>query len=196
MATRHKTTSLRAYRAKRRFDETPEPDGSKTRRKGWSYVIQKHDATRLHYDFRLELAGVLKSWAVTRGPSLDPKQKRLAIRTEDHPLDYGGFEGTIPEGNYGAGTVMLWDRGWWEPVGDPQAGLRQGKLVFHLHGERLRGGWALVRMRRRDPRQEPWLLVKEADEHARPARDVLQEFGTSVASGRDLDAIAAGAAPR
>jgi bifunctional non-homologous end joining protein LigD len=183
-------SSLRKYRAMRRFDATPEPKGVKPKRQGWSYVIQKHDATRLHYDFRLELDGVLKSWAVTRGPSLDPKQKRLAIRTEDHPLDYGGFEGIIPEGNYGAGTVMLWDRGSWEPVGDPHEGLKRGKLVFNLDGKRLKGGWALVRMRGKGERQEPWLLVKEADEIADPRRDVLAEFDTSVESKRDLDAIA------
>jgi len=182
---------LGIYRQKRNFDATPEPKGRKGSGRGWRYVIQKHDATRLHYDFRIELDGVLKSWAVTRGPSMDPKQKRLAIRTEDHPLDYGGFEGIIPEGNYGAGTVMLWDRGTWEPVGDPHDGLVHGKLAFILHGERLRGRWALIRMRGKGERQQPWLLIKEVDQLADPKRDVLAEFRTSVATDRDLAAIAA-----
>src|SRR5690606_19440938 len=119
------------------LDQTPEPAGRRRRETGRSYVIQKHAARRLHYDFRLELDGVLKSWAVTRGPSRDPAQKRLAVRTEDHPVDYGAFEGIIPEGQYGAGTVMLWDRGSWEPLGDPHDGLKRGKLAFRLFGERL-----------------------------------------------------------
>ena len=128
-------------------------------------MIQKHDATRLHFDFRLELDGVLKSWAVTRGPSLDPAEKRLAVRVEDHPLDYGAFEGTIPEGEYGGGTVMLWDVGTWAPDGDPHEGLRKGKLSFVLDGERLKGGFALVRMRkdRAKSARENWLLIKERD---------------------------------
>jgi len=193
MARRAKTpSSLQTYRAKRRFDETPEPKGRKGDRTGWSYLIQKHDASRLHYDFRLELDGVLKSWAVARGPSLDPRMKRLAIRTEDHPLDYGSFEGIIPEGNYGAGTVMLWDRGTWEPVGDPHRGLEEGKLVFRLHGERLKGLWALVRFKSKEKsRQETWLLIKESDEEADARRDVLTKYSDSVASHRDMPSIAA-----
>lgn len=191
MPAKREAASLGTYRQKRQFAATPEPKGKKGRGKGWSYVIQKHDATRLHYDFRLELDGVLKSWAVTRGPSMDPKQKRLAIRTEDHPLDYGGFEGIIPAGNYGAGTVMLWDRGTWEPIGDPHDGLERGKLAFTLRGERLRGRWALIHMRGKGERQQPWLLIKEVDDLADPRRDVLAEFQTSVATDRDLDAIAA-----
>ena len=127
--------ALATYKAKRRFDETPEPAGGKRSPGGNRYLIQKHAATRLHYDFRLELDGVLLSWAVTRGPSLDPSVKRLAVRTEDHPLDYATFEGRIPKGNYGAGTVLLWDRGTWKPIGDPHDGLRKGKLAFHLYGE-------------------------------------------------------------
>src|SRR3981081_1684783 len=119
--------------------------------------------TRLHYDFRLELDGVLLSWAVTKGPSLNPSDKRLAVRTEDHPLSYGTFEGTIPKGQYGGGAVMLWDRGSWEPKGDPHAGLKKGHLAFTLHGERLKGGWDLVRMRG-DGKRENWLLIKEADQ--------------------------------
>src|SRR4051794_9634806 len=117
--------------------------------------------TRLHYDFRLELDGVLKSWAVTKGPSLTPGEKRLAVHVEDHPLDYGAFEGTIPKGQYGGGTVLLWDRGVWEPEGDPRKGYAKGHLRFRLHGEKLRGGWHLVRMRRRPKElQEQWLLIK------------------------------------
>src|SRR5690554_3181694 len=135
---------LKTYRAKRDFGRTSEPSGAAaaTRRKpeaGRRYLIQKHAATRLHFDFRLEHEGVLKSWAVTRGPSLDPADKRLAVRTEDHPLDYGEFEGTIPKGEYGGGTVMLWDEGTWEPLEDADEGLREGKLKFLLHGERLTG---------------------------------------------------------
>src|SRR5262245_21992217 len=139
-------SGLSEYREKRDFSHTPEPRGRKGKRKGRLYVVQKHAATRLHYDFRLELDGVLKSWAVTRGPSLDPAEKRLAVRAEDHPLDYGEFEGIIPEGEYGGGTVMLWDRGIWTPEGDPHEGLRKGKLSFTLDGKRLKGGFTLVRM--------------------------------------------------
>src|ERR1700726_3453255 len=140
--------ALEEYRRKRDFNKTPEPppEGVKPRTEKLSYLIQKHDATRLHYDLRLELDGVLLSWAVTKGPSLNPADKRLAVRTEDHPLSYGTFEGTIPEGQYGGGTVMLWDRGTWEPKGDPHAGLKEGHLLFELQGRKLKGGWALIRM--------------------------------------------------
>src|ERR1700733_9616632 len=135
---------LEEYQRKRDFKRTQEPPPEKAAsRKGFSYLIQKHDSTRLHYDLRLELDGVLLSWAVTKGPSLNPSDKRLAVRTEDHPLPYGSFEGTIPKGQYGAGTVMLWDRGSWEPIGDPHAGLKKGHLSFLLHGERLKGAWDL-----------------------------------------------------
>src|SRR5690554_3897035 len=139
---------LRDYRAKRDFARTQEPSGKAKAKAAdkLSFVVQKHDASRLHYDFRLELDGVLKSWAVTRGPSTNPADKRLAVRTEDHPLDYGDFEGTIPEGEYGGGTVMLWDEGTWEPVGDPRAGLEKGDLKFRLHGKRMKGEWVLVHM--------------------------------------------------
>src|SRR6185295_10624731 len=139
-----------------------EPRGIKARSQGYRYLIQKHAARRLHYDFRLEMDGVLKSWAVTRGPSLDPADKRLAVHVEDHPLAYGSFEGTIPKPQYGGGTVMLWDEGSWEPIGDAHAMLRAGRLKFHLNGERLKGEWNLVRMRNRSPREkrENWLLIK------------------------------------
>jgi bifunctional non-homologous end joining protein LigD len=190
--TRRRTSSsLSTYHAKRRFKETPEPKGTKNRKAGSSYVIQKHAARRLHYDFRLELDGVLKSWAVTRGPSLNPKDKRLAVRTEDHPVDYGAFEGVIPPDNYGAGTVLLWDRGTWEPLGDPHEGLERGKLVFRLQGERLRGEWALIRLRPRKPeKRESWLLIKATDDEADADRDVTEEFDTSVETERDLPSIA------
>ena len=188
---------LGEYRKKRHFGRTPEPRGKAGRRRGHRFVIQKHAASRLHYDFRLELDGVLKSWAVPKGPSLDPRQRRLAVEVEDHPLDYGSFEGTIPEGEYGGGTVLLWDRGRWLPEGDPHAGLRSGKLVFELEGKKLHGGWALVRIRGRgrdDDRgaeaKPNWLLMKLADEAARRRGDILADEPTSVASGRDLPAIA------
>jgi len=156
--------ALEEYSRKRDFKKTPEPPPGriKTRKEGLSYLIQKHDATRLHYDFRLELDGVLLSWAVTKGPSLNPADKRLAVRTEDHPLSYGTFEGTIPQGEYGGGTVMMWDAGTWEPKGNPRVGLEKGHLSFALHGKRLKGGWGLIRMRG-DGRRENWLLVKEND---------------------------------
>lgn len=183
--------ALATYRAKRRFDRTPEPSGRRNRRQGRLYTIQKHAARRLHYDLRLELDGVLKSWAVTKGPSLDPSVKRLAVRTEDHPVDYATFEGRIPPGNYGAGTVLLWDRGTWEPVEDPHRGLERGKLVFELHGKRLKGRWALVRMRHGRERRENWLLIKERDNAVDRALDVTAENTTSVASGREIEQIAA-----
>ena len=131
--------ALETYRKKRQFDVTPEPRGRKGPAGGHRYVIQKHAARRLHYDLRLELDGVMKSWAVTRGPSLDPGEKRLAVHVEDHPIDYNSFEGTIPQGEYGGGTVMIWDRGTWEPVGDPHKGYAKGHLEFALHGDKLTG---------------------------------------------------------
>ena len=185
---------LDKYNAKRDFGKTPEPKGKVPKRKiGNSFVIQKHDATRLHYDFRLELDGVLKSWAVTRGPSLVPGEKRLAVQTEDHPLAYGGFEGTIPKGQYGGGTVMLWDRGVWEPQGDPHKGLAKGHLAFSLNGEKLHGAWHLVRLKKRpQDRNENWLLIKSDDEWARTMddADILEELPLSVDTGRSLDEIA------
>lgn len=183
--------SLTAYRAKRRFEETPEPRGGTKAKPGHAYLIQKHDATRLHYDFRLELDGVLLSWAVTRGPSYSTKDRRLAVRTEDHPLEYGNFEGIIPKGNYGGGTVMLWDTGSWEPIGDPREGLQKGKLVFLLHGKRLHGRWGLIRMKPREKeKRENWLLIKENDEYANTNPDLLEAETTSVVSKRGLKQIA------
>src|SRR5436190_117030 len=176
--------SLSTYRKKRDFRLTAEPKGEVVAPgRRLSFVIQKHAASRLHYDFRLELDGTLKSWAVPKGPSLDPKVRRMAVHVEDHPLSYAGFEGTIPKGQYGAGTVIVWDRGEWAPVGDPHAGYRQGKLKFDLHGEKLHGRWNLVRMRNRaDERQEPWLLIKEDDEEAKPATeyDIVEAEPESV----------------
>jgi bifunctional non-homologous end joining protein LigD len=159
------------------------------------YVVQKHAASRLHYDFRLEIAGTLKSWALPKGPSLDPSQKRLAVHVEDHPVEYGAFEGVIPEGEYGAGTVMLWDRGTWKPEGDPEEAYRRGRLKFHLAGKRLQGGWMLVRMKRRKEKREEadnWLLMKEADEKAvrSPKDDAVARFLDSVATGRIMEEIA------
>lgn len=164
--------SLARYHAKRRFDETPEPRGARARRgtTALQFVIQRHDARRLHYDFRLELDGVLKSWAVPKGPSLDPKVKRLAVHVEDHPLEYGSFEGSIPEGSYGAGTVEIWDHGTWQPEGGlrgAREGYDKGRLKFTLDGEKLHGGWALVRSQMDGGKQEQWLLIKERDDEAR-----------------------------
>src|ERR1044071_8337657 len=160
--------ALDTYRKKRKFGVTPEPRGRKARGKGHRYVIQKHAATRLHYDLRLELDGVMKSWAVTRGPSLVPGEKRLAVHVEDHPIEYNSFEGTIPKGQYGGGTGMIWDRGTWTPEGDPHKGYAKGHLSFELDGEKLHGKWHLVRMRGRGKEaKEPWLLIKSDDEWAR-----------------------------
>ncbi len=184
---------LEAYHHKRDFAATPEPKGGGKRGKaGFGYLIQKHDATRLHYDFRLELDGVLLSWAVPKGPSVAPAERRLAVRTEDHPLEYGTFEGVIPAGEYGGGTVMLWDRGTWEPVEDPHEGLRKGHLVFTLHGERLKGRWHLVRTRGK-PREksESWLLFKGKDAESRRSTEPVKTQLTSVVSGRTMDEIAA-----
>jgi bifunctional non-homologous end joining protein LigD len=186
---------LSDYRAKRRFDRTAEPAPKVSRsRSGRLFVIQKHDATRLHYDFRLEHDGVLKSWAIPKGPSLDPSERVLAVQVEDHPVDYGSFEGVIPEGEYGGGTVLLWDRGTWEPVTDAAEGLRTGKLKFKLHGKKLRGGWMLVRMHSRagDEEGKNWLLIKERDQEAVPLTkgDVRQDDPLSVKSGRDIPEIA------
>jgi bifunctional non-homologous end joining protein LigD len=159
--------ALETYRRKRNFRKTPEPRGKLPRKTAarLAFVIHKHAARRLHYDFRLEMAGVLASWAVPKGPSLDPKERRLAVEVEDHPFDYGGFEGTIPAGEYGAGKVIVWDRGYWVPVGDPVGGRRQGKLKFKLFGEKLHGGWTLVRIRRarEGGAKNNWLLIKEND---------------------------------
>ncbi len=183
---------LQTYNAKRRFDQTPEPRGTKAESEGSSFVIQKHDARRLHYDFRLEMDGVYKSWAVTRGPSLNPDDKRLAVHVEDHPLSYGEFEGVIPKGQYGGGTVVLWDRGIWHPVGDPKKGYKKGHLEFELDGEKLKGRWHLVRMHGKpEEKRENWLLMKVEDEEARDKGDILVDQPDSVKSGRSVKAVAA-----
>jgi bifunctional non-homologous end joining protein LigD len=187
---------LQKYRAKRDFKKTAEPAGArKPAIKGRSYLIQKHAASRLHYDFRLEHNGVLLSWAIPKGPSLNPEDKRLAVQVEDHPLEYGSFEGTIPKGQYGGGTVMLWDRGTWEPHGDVDEGLKKGKLAFTLHGERLTGNWALIRLRGRpgDRGKNNWLLIKEKDDEVRTKGPALVDREiTSVATGREMEEIAQG----
>ncbi|WP_028749228.1 DNA ligase D [Rhizobium mesoamericanum] len=192
--------NLSKYRAKRDFNKTSEPSGEarvkpSNRRR---FVIQKHDARQLHYDLRLELDGVFKSWAVTKGPSLDPHDKRLAVGVEDHPLDYGDFEGTIPKGQYGGGTVLLWDRGYWEPEGrkSAQEALRKGDFKFRLEGKRLHGSFVLVRMRsdRDDAKRTNWLLIKHHDDHSveKNGSAILEENTRSVASGRSMEEIAAG----
>ncbi|WP_027993288.1 DNA ligase D [Sinorhizobium meliloti] len=195
MAARNEPLS--EYNRRRDFTRTSEPKGAVARRSGdnrMRFLVQKHAATRLHYDFRLEWEGVLKSWAVTRGPSLNPEDKRLAVRTEDHPLAYGDFEGTIPKGEYGGGTVMLWDTGWWEPEDDPSKALKKGKLSFKLHGSRMKGGWALVRMRPREgEKRENWLLVKETDDVASDdGESLINENITSIVTGRTMEEIAEG----
>lgn len=198
-----RSDSLSRYREKRDFRITTEPDGGKTvyRQAGHVFLVQKHAASRLHYDLRLELGGVLLSWAVTRGPSSDPSQKRLAVRTEDHPLSYKDFEGNIPKGQYGGGTVMLWDVGSWTPLNDPEKGLAEGKLHFKLQGTRMQGGWALVRMRsdknHKEGSRENWLLIKERDQSAVDDSEQLTEtYDTSVVSGRSMEEIASGVAPK
>jgi bifunctional non-homologous end joining protein LigD len=192
------------YRQKRDFSQTPEPPPRHERGPGagaLTFVVQKHNAGRLHYDFRLEAGGVLKSWAVPKGPSLNPADKRLAVAVEDHPLDYASFEGVIPAGGYGAGQVIVWDRGIYVPLAGEddteldrqeaqrhvQRGLAQGRLTFVLHGQKLRGGWSLVRLRRRgDDERDNWLLVKQTDRFAGATHDVTQE-DRSVLSGRTIE---------
>jgi len=186
---------LQVYRRKRKFDVTLEPRGRVHGAEGNQFVIQKHAARRLHYDLRLELGGVMKSWAITRGPSLVPGEKRLAVHVEDHPIEYNAFEGTIPPGEYGGGTVMIWDRGRWYPEGDPYAGYKKGHLAFTLDGEKLHGRWHLVRMHgRAGEKKEPWLLIKSQDEEARSAKDpdILEQEPLSVVSGRSMSEIAEG----
>jgi len=184
---------LAEYRKKRRFDVTAEPAGAKTPRKAkrkLSYVIQKHRATALHYDFRLEWKGVLLSWAVPKGPSLDPSVKRMAMPTEDHPIEYAKFEGIIPEGEYGGGTVMIWDAGTWTPESpDVDAALKKGDLKFTLEGRKLHGSWVLVRIRAREGGRPPWLLIKHRDEFASKV-DIAEEEPRSIVSKRILAEIA------
>lgn len=187
--------ALETYRQRRDFARTPEPKGRRGPKRGSSFVVQKHAARRLHYDLRLEMEGVLKSWAVTRGPSLVAGEKRLAVHVEDHPLDYGGFEGTIPKGEYGGGAVIVWDRGTWTPVGDPARGYAKGHLEFELAGGKLTGRWHLVRMQgRADERRENWLLIKADDAAARApgAPDILEERPESVLTGRTIEAVGDG----
>lgn len=187
---------LKTYRAKRRFGVTAEPKGEVARKQGHAFVIQKHAARRLHYDLRLELDGVMKSWAVTRGPSLVPSEKRLAVQVEDHPVGYNKFEGTIPQGEYGGGTVMVWDRGRWTPEHDAHKGLKKGHLSFFLEGKKLQGLWHLVRLhKRRGETRDNWLLIKSDDEAARGPRDkdILEDSPLSVKTGRTMEQIAQGA---
>ena len=191
--------ALEEYKRKRDFGKTAEPPPGriKARKEELSYLIQKHDATRLHYDFRLELGGRPPELGRHQRSQPDPVDKRLAVRTEDHPLSYGTFEGTIPKGQYGGGTVMLWDEGTWEPKGDPRAGLKKGHLSFTLHGERLKGDWDLIRMHG-DDKKENWLLIKARDAEARDngqASGFLDDHAFSVTSGRSMEAIASGEKP-
>jgi bifunctional non-homologous end joining protein LigD len=190
--------ALEEYRKKRKFQETPEPAGrEKPRRSGKRpiFVVQEHQATRLHYDFRLEIGGVLASWAVPKGPSMNPSDKRLAIRTEDHPIEYADFEGIIPAGHYGAGTVMVWDKGTYEadPDGSAAEQLAEGELKFTLHGQKLKGGFALIRAKTRlagRSASETWLLIKRKDEHA--VQDwKIDRYDWSVLTGRSLEEIPA-----
>ena len=181
-------SSLKDYEKKRRFTKTPEPGPEKKRtRTGRIFVVQKHRASHLHYDFRLEADGVLKSWAIPKGPSLDPKVKRLAMQVEDHPVDYAKFEGVIPEGEYGGGTVMVWDYGTYEPENtvDVSAAIRKGELKFTLKGKKLMGSWALVRTRDRQ-----WLLIKHRDNYAAEGIDVTEVAPASILTRRTLAEIA------
>ncbi|HVV82444.1 MAG TPA: DNA polymerase ligase N-terminal domain-containing protein, partial [Kofleriaceae bacterium] len=202
MPTSHPPATARAaqrklskYRAKRDFGITAEPSGRepKGKAKGLAYVIQAHAARRMHYDFRLELGGVLLSWSVPKGPSLTPTERRLAVHVEDHPLAYASFEGIIPQGQYGGGTVVVWDRGTWEPEGDAEDGMKRGRLTFTLHGAKLRGRWHLVRTRLDDGKHENWLLFKGRDEFARESGEIVDELPESVVTGRTLDQVAADA---
>jgi bifunctional non-homologous end joining protein LigD len=198
-----KRSPLAEYQKKRDFTRTAEPKGkSPVRRSTLAFVIQKHAARALHFDLRLELDGVMKSWAVPKGPSLDPAVKRLAMQVEDHPVEYNAFEGTIPAGEYGGGTVMLWDRGtysFWEDDPDPVERLREGyakgDFKFELRGKRLQGTWVLVRIKRGDPDKPQWLLIKHRDEFAKPGSEIVEEEVTSVATGRTMDEITAGDKP-
>jgi bifunctional non-homologous end joining protein LigD len=193
------TASLDEYNRKRDFTKTAEPRGAKGQVTAQlSFVIQKHAATRLHFDFRLELDGVMKSWAVPRGPSLDPADKRLAMEVEDHPIDYNTFEGIIPKGQYGGGTVMLWDAGIYtygnddmDPVQGLRHGYLKGDLKIVLLGQRLQGSFVLVRTKRGKPGKNEWLLIKHKDPYAKPGFDVVKEFETSVVTGRTMQEIAA-----
>ena len=191
MARGSSAAKLARYRAKRDFARTPEPSGARAAHAGHRFVIQQHAARRLHYDFRLELDGVLLSWSVPKGPSLQPTERRLAVRTEDHPIDYVDFEGIIPKGQYGGGTIVVWDRGTWQPEGDPHDAVRKGRLTFTLDGAKLHGRWHLVRTKIADGTNENWLLFKGRDEAASDKRDIVAEATGSVKSGRTLEEVAA-----
>jgi bifunctional non-homologous end joining protein LigD len=194
VATRTKSDPLAAYNAKRDFKKTAEPAGKRqSSPEGNRFIVQKHEATRLHWDFRLEVDGVLKSWAVTKGPSLDPQDKRLAVRTEDHPMSYAEFEGVIPKGEYGGGTVMLWDKGTWEPIpGKSAKDIEKGHLHFILHGERMKGEWILIRLKPRPgEKRENWLLRKIDDQYAAGSGDLVERALSSVLTGRSMAEIAA-----
>jgi len=199
-----KQEKLAEYHRKRDFTKTAEPrGGTRKKTKDLAFVIQKHAASRLHFDLRLELDGVMKSWAVPKGPSLDPSVKRLAMQVEDHPIEYNVFEGTIPQGEYGGGTVMVWDEGTYQYGGkepDPIEGLRRGyekgDFKFVLKGKRLKGSWVLVRTRRGDPKRPQWLLIKHRDEFAEPGSDIVAEITTSAVTGRTMEEIAEGKKPR
>ncbi len=185
---------LKKYRQMRDFGDTPEPAGGKPKRgKLPIFVIQKHQASHLHYDFRLEMEGVLKSWAVPKGPSYDPSNKRLAMMTEDHPYDYAKFEGVIPAGNYGAGNVIIWDEGTWEfiePGDDPVKALQSGKLTFKMYGKKMFGEWALVKIKgRSDGKGNEWLLLKHRDQYASDKVDVTEVAPQSVVSGRTVEEV-------
>src|SRR5262249_47829213 len=183
---------LAEYNKKRDFKKTPEPRGKAKAASGRSFVVQKHAARQLHYDFRMELEGVLTSCAIPKAPSLDPKNKRLAMETEDNPVEYGPFEGIIPKGEYGGGTVLLWDRGTWTPVEDAKKGYRAGRLKFLLDGEKLRGLFTLVKTKGRDTRDRSWLLFKDRDDFAKTAKKTIVESRPeSVATGRSIEEIAA-----
>lgn len=187
-------TLLKKYRAMRRFNDTPEPAGGKPKDGGLPiFVIQKHHASHLHYDFRLEMEGVLKSWSVPKGPSYDPGTKRLAMMTEDHPYDYASFEGVIPAGNYGAGNVIIWDEGTWELTEpeDPVEGLKKGKLAFKMYGKKMFGEWALVKIKGRSPKGNEWLLLKHNDGWANSEVDVTEVAPNSVVSNLGVDEIGA-----
>lgn len=183
--------ALDTYNQKRRFDQTPEPKGKVERGGQHRFVVQKHRASHLHYDFRLEMDGVLKSWAVPKGPSLDPSDKRLAMQVEDHPVSYFHFEGKIPEGNYGAGTVMVWDTGTWESLGDEHQMLEKGDLKFKLSGEKLKGEFVLAKMRSRRPGSKgtEWLLIKKKDESMKPGFNI-DKLDYSALTSRSLNEIA------
>src|SRR5689334_2119320 len=186
-------SKLSKYRSMRDFSRTGEPSGVvSSAQPGRRFVIQQHAARRMHYDFRLELDGVLLSWSVPKGPSLSPAERRLAVRTEDHPLDYAGFEGIIPQGQYGGGTVVVWDRGTWAPEGDARDALTKGKLSFTLHGQKLRGRWHLVRTKG-DGKSENWLLFKGRDDAANDQIDITAAEPASVLTGRTVDEVAADA---